>query len=287
MGLKHWQATTLDRRGFYVVCYAFYSHHNKPYLFKMLSLRHRSFQHRLFSFLLLLYPHKLFRTDSCASLWLGWRLNWEIHILILFIRVKPKSEKPPTSFHRCSDEKPRLFAGMFAGPKWMACLKLYGSIHHYQTEGGGAECTMWDSILSPPRLLFTPGTFSFSRCHAAAFLQSVSCCRVWPHQYAAHTGHLPVLRFQLHCREALKCFKHIKDALPLYKAYAGDFTVTVKDTKRRQSSPCGFCFRLPYRVNVQPKVEEKFEAEPTSEHIYMSHMYFITVKTHLGLHAPV
>lgn len=55
---------------------------------------------------------------------------------------------------------------------------LYGLIYHYMTEGRGAECTMWDSILSPCHLLFTSGCLFFffkSVCHVGPGVTSSVC----------------------------------------------------------------------------------------------------------------
>lgn len=115
------------------------------------------FQHRWFSLLLALrshdeimqsrFPYRLLTLHGCS-------LNWEIHLLIACLLYY-------------LEEKP------FCGKKNSLC----GSIHHYMTEGRGAECTMWDSILSPRQLLFTPGAFSFFVQSVAAMLP---CCSVSP-----------------------------------------------------------------------------------------------------------
>lgn len=112
------------------------------------------FQHRWFSLLLALrshdeimqsrFPYRLLTLHGCS-------LNWEIHLLIACLLYY-------------LEEKP------FCGKKNSLC----GSIHHYMTEGRGAECTMWDSILSPRQLLFTPGAFSFFVQSVAAMLLCLS-----------------------------------------------------------------------------------------------------------------
>lgn len=140
----------------------------------------------------------------------GGPLNWEIHLLIF--QTKSTSEKTPTSLLYNLEEK--------SGSQdilWLKRIASYGSIHHYMTEGWGAECTMWDSVLCPPQLLFTLGAF-FSQvgdCPAAELLclssQSPAAlcdfismhltwvtCLCWGGGRGALT---------LHCREAFKLFK--------------------------------------------------------------------------------
>lgn len=123
------------------------------------------FQHRWFS----LQSHNEITRPRFPYILLttNFQIQWSAkqHAYWLF-QTKPKSEKPFTS-------PSILFGGKRLASFSRAAKKnsLCGSIHHYMTEGRGAEYTMWDSILSPRQLLFTLGAF---------FFLWLPCCSVAP-----------------------------------------------------------------------------------------------------------
>lgn len=95
----------------------------------------------------------IFPLDSAT---LGRSPNWGIYLLIISDEAKVWETSHSPSFAVYKERASPVCRAVFVTEK----KSLYGSIHHYMTEGGGAECTMWDSILSPRRLLFTLGAFS-------------------------------------------------------------------------------------------------------------------------------